>query len=51
MNIEELILELQKLKQKHGNVKVYLEDMYSHKPSDGLEVVRDDYDSVKVIIV
>lgn len=51
MNIEELIRELQKLKDKHGNAKVYLEDMYNHKPTDGLEVFRDDYDNVKIIIV
>jgi hypothetical protein len=52
MNIEELIDELIKLKDKHGNVKVYLEDMYNYKPSDGCLVSRDDYDdSVKVIIV
>jgi len=51
MYIEELITELLKMKEKHGNAKVYLEDMYNYKPTDGLEVSRDDYDNVKIIIV
>jgi hypothetical protein len=51
MDIDELIAELEKFKAKHGNVKVYLEDLYSYKPTDGLEISRDDYDNVKVIIV
>jgi hypothetical protein len=50
MTIEEMILELQKLKEKHGNVKLMLEDMYSLKPVDSLTIHRD-YDNVKVVII
>jgi hypothetical protein len=50
MTIEEMILELQKLKEKHGNVKLMLEDMYSLKPVDSL-TIHQDYDNVKVVII
>jgi hypothetical protein len=50
MTIEEMILELQKLKEKHGNVKLMLEDMYSLKPVDSL-TNHQDYDNVKVVII
>jgi hypothetical protein len=51
MNIEELIAELQKLKEKHGNLKLMMEDMYSLKPVDGIQVTRDPYDTDVVSIV
>ncbi len=50
MTIEEMILELQKLKEKHGNVKLMLEDMYSLKPVDCL-TIHQEYDDVKVVII
>jgi hypothetical protein len=53
MHIEELIEQLEKVLEKHGNVKLMLEDMYSLKPVDGVQVTKDQYDPdiVSVVII